>query len=98
MQKALNEYLQLMEQFAAGGIQASEFEQAYLAYRRTVIKQEFPEEIRIPLSKVFSAVDSYCDDPRLADYSEKKPWRDISGAELKTVVMDEILHLRSLGH
>jgi hypothetical protein len=95
MQAVLDGYLLLMEQFVSGVMQASEFEQAYLAYRRTVIQQVFPEEVHISLSKVFSAVDAYCDDPRLADYSETNPWRDISSTELKTVVLNEFQRLRS---
>lgn len=65
----LDQYLNLIESFINGRIQASEFERQYLKLFKndSTIRQE--KEFSV-LDKLFSDVDAFCDDPLLRDEND----------------------------
>lgn len=62
----IEKYILLITQFVTGEITASQFEGRYLEMFKNESDQ-FPEHVYDVLNKLFSDVDTYCDDPDLRD-------------------------------
>ena len=62
----IDKYILLITQFVIGEITASQFEDRYLEIFKNESNQ-LPEHVYNILNKLFSNVDSYCDDPNLRD-------------------------------
>ena len=62
----VEKYILLITQFVTGEITPSQFEGSYLEMFKNE-KIQFPEHVYDVLNKLFSDVDSYCEDPDLRD-------------------------------
>lgn len=82
MKTELLKYIRLITDFTEHKINTETFEKEYL----NMVKQEeflFNDLIAEVIETLFSDVDAYCGDTKIADYDISNPFRDIDDRELQ---------------
>lgn len=87
----ISQYIMLIEDFLRNKISARQFEQIYLHMFKSDITFRTGKEFEI-LDKLFSDVDSFCDDPSLITDSRF----DIDESQLRVNVQKALLELKKL--